>query len=136
TAVDRTHQFSDGTTLDFAKPLRVALIGHVYSPLSQSMVILDNFRLGDIFNTDFNGDGTTGDLVPGTNVGAYGRHLNAHNLTDFLQNYNNTISGTILPAGQALIDAGLFTKDQLTALGAVADYIPLGPDDIDPLNPT
>jgi hypothetical protein len=133
TAFDRTHQFSVGTTVDFVKPLRVALIGHVYSPLSQSMVILDQFRLGEIFHTDFNGDGTTGDLVPDTNVGAYGRQLNANNLTAFLQTYNNTIAGTILPAGQALIDAGLFTKDQLVALGAVADRIPLGPNDPDPV---
>jgi hypothetical protein len=133
TAFDRTHQFSVGTTVDFVKPLRVALIGHVYSPLSQSMVILDQFRLSEIFHTDFNGDGTTGDLVPGTNVGAYGRQVNASNLTAFLQNYNNTVAGAILPAGQALIDAGLFTKDQLVALGAVADRIPLGPNDPEPL---
>jgi len=133
TAFDRTHQFSVGTTIDFVKPLRVALIGHVYSPLSQSMVILDNFRLGEIFYTDFNGDGTTGDLVPGTNVGVYGRQIKADTLTGFLENYNNTIAGTILPAGQALIGAKLFTKDQLIALGAVADRIPLGPNDPQPL---
>jgi len=133
TAFDRTHQFSLGTTVDFVKPLRMALISHVYSPLSQSMVTVDQARFSEIFHTDFNGDGTTGDLVPGTNVGAYGRQLNAGNLTAFLEKYNNTVSGTILPAGQALINAGLFTKDQLVALAAVADRIPLGPNDPDPV---
>jgi len=127
TAFDRTHQFSVGTTFDFAKPLRLALIGHVYSPLSQSLIILDQGRAGEIFHTDFTGDGTTGDLLPGTNVGAFGRSIKPGDLTSVLEHYNNTIAGTILPAGQALINAGLFTKDQLIALGAVADSIPLGP---------
>jgi hypothetical protein len=126
TAFDRTHQFSLGTTMDFLKPLRVAVIGHVYSPLSQSMVIRDRGRSGEIFHTDFTGDGTTGDLLPGTRVGAFGRDVKSSNMTSVLQNYNNTIAGTILPAGQALISAGLFTQQQLTSLGAVADKVPLG----------
>ena len=134
TAFDRTHQFSVGTTIDFVKPLRVGLIGHVYSPLSQSMVVLDQFRFGEIFHTDFGGDGTTGDLLPGTTVGAFGRSVKAGDLTAVLEKYNNTVAGTILPAGQSLINAGLFTKDQLIALGAVADRVPLGPNDPTPLN--
>lgn len=113
--------------MDFLKPLRVAVIGHVYSPLSQSMVIRDRGRSGEIFHTDFSGDGTTGDLLPGTRVGAFGRDVKSSNMTSVLQNYNNTIAGTILPAGQALISAGLFTQQQLTSLGAVADKVPLGP---------
>jgi hypothetical protein len=127
TAFDRTHQLSFGTTFDFAKPLRLAVIGHFYSPLSQSMIILDQFRAGEIFHTDFTGDGTTGDLLPGTNVGAFGRSVTPGNMTSVLEHYNNTIAGTILPAGEALMNAGLFTHDQLVALGAVADTIPLGP---------
>ena len=133
TAFDRTHQFSLGTTIDFAKPLRVALIGHLFSPLSQSMVILDQGRFGEIYHTDFDGDGTTGDLLPGTNPGAFMRSVKPGDVTAVLERYNNTIAGTILPAGQALINAGLFTSAQLIALGAVADRIPLGPNDPTPL---
>jgi hypothetical protein len=128
TAFDRTHQFSVGTTIDFAKPLRIALIGHVYSPLSQSLTLVDQGRAGEIFHTDFNGDGTTGDLLPGTHPGTFMRGVKPGDLTAVLEHYNSTIAGTILPAGQALINAGLFTKSQLIALGAVADSIPLGPD--------
>ncbi|MGO9086768.1 MAG: carboxypeptidase regulatory-like domain-containing protein [Candidatus Sulfotelmatobacter sp.] len=128
TAFDRTHQFSVGTTVDFAKPLRVALIGHVYSPLSQSLTLVNQGRAGEIFHTDFNGDGTTGDLLPGTHPGSFMRAVKPGDETAVLEHYNNTIAGTILPAGQALINAGLFTNAQLIALGAVADSVPLGPD--------
>ena len=133
TAFDRTHQFSLGTTIDFAKPLRVALIGHLFSPLSQSMIILDQGRSGEIYHTDFNGDGTTGDALPGTNPGAFMRSVKPGDVTSVIEHYNNTIAGTILPAGQALLNAGLLTHSQLIALGAVADHIPLGPNDPSPL---
>jgi hypothetical protein len=126
-AFDRTHQLSVGTTLNFAKPLRIALIGHLKSPLSESLWILDQGRFGEIYHTDFTGDGTTGDLLPGLPVGAFMRSIKPKDVTSVIEKYNNTVAGTILPAGQALINAGLFTKDQLIALGAVADRIPLGP---------
>jgi hypothetical protein len=42
-------------------------------------------------------------------------------------NYNNTIAGQPTPAGQVLIDAGLFTKAQLVALEAVPAPIALAP---------
>jgi hypothetical protein len=35
----------------------------------------------------------------------------------------------LLPAAQKLVSAGLFTADQLTQLGAVADYLALAPSD-------
>ena len=124
---DRTHQFSLGTVIDVSKGLRVAVIAHVKSPLSQTMNVPDQGRAGEIFYTDFTGDGTTGDILPGTRVGSFGRDIKASSLSSFLNKYNGTVAGMILPAGQALIDAGLFTKDQLVALGAVADSIPLGP---------
>jgi hypothetical protein len=126
-AFDRTHQFSLGTTIDFLKPLRVGLIAHVYSPLSQSLTVPDRGRTADIFHTDFNGDGTTGDLLPGTRVGAFGRNIKTGDLTAVLEKYNSTVAGELTPAGQALVTAGLFTKTQLVALGAVADTVPVGP---------
>jgi len=55
-----------GAVIDFPKALRVALIGHIKSPLAQSLTVEDQGRAGEIFQTDFTGDGTTGDLLPGT----------------------------------------------------------------------
>jgi hypothetical protein len=124
---DRTHQLSLGAVMDFPKSLRVALITHVKSPLSQLLAVEDQGRSGEIFHTDFTGDGTTGDLLPGTRTGAYGRDIKAADLTAVINKYNSRVAGTLTPAGQALVNAGLFTQGQLVALGAVADPIPVGP---------
>ena len=124
---DRTHQFSIGAVFDLHKAPKVAFIAHIASPFAQAMSIVDQGRAGEMFYTDFTGDGTTGDFLPGTRNGAFGRDVKASNLTSFLNKYNSTVAGTILPAGKALVDAGLFTDDQLIALGAVADSVPLGP---------
>jgi hypothetical protein len=39
-------------------------------------------------------------------------------LNNLINNLNSTIATNVTPAGQALIDAGLFTQAQLLALGA------------------
>jgi hypothetical protein len=127
TNFDRTHQLSIGSVMDFRKAPRVALITHFGSPLAQYMGIVDQGRAGEMFYTDFTGDGTTGDLLPGTRNGSFGRDISAGDLTAFLNKYNSAVAGTILPAGMALVNAGLFTKAQLIALGAVADTVPIGP---------
>ena len=129
TGFDRTHQLSFGAVMDLPKFLRIAVITHVKSPFAELLATPDQGRAGEIFYTDFTGDGTTGDLLPGTRTGSYGRDIKTGDLTAFLNKYNSTVAGTLTPAGQALVDAGLFTKDQLVSLGAVADSIQLwGPD--------
>ncbi|MFL6439317.1 MAG: carboxypeptidase regulatory-like domain-containing protein [Terriglobales bacterium] len=120
---DRTHQFSVGTTVDFPGALKVSLIGHVYSPLSSSLWVPSQGRAGEIFNTDFTGDGTVQDPIPGTVNGAFGRDIKPGDLSKVISNYNSTVAGKPTPAGQALISAGLFTQAQLVSLGGVADTL-------------
>ena len=61
---------------------------------------------GGIFISDVTGDGSgdgsgvygpTGDLVPGTKLGAYGRKIKANDLTGFIHNFNSTVAGRLLP---------------------------------------
>jgi hypothetical protein len=126
--LDRTHQFSLGTTADLAHGLTVSMISHFYSPLSSPLVVPNTgLGPGEIFRTDFTGDGTVGDLLPGTKMGAFGRGISAGSLNQVLQNYNSTIAGQPTPAGQTLISNGLFTLSQLQAIGAVAPQVPLAP---------
>ena len=58
--LDRTHQFSFGGTMDIPLGLRFGAVGHVYSPLPQSMLLPGggNFGIGGIFQTDTTGDGS------------------------------------------------------------------------------
>jgi hypothetical protein len=125
--LDRTHQFSFGGFADVPGGFRLSVISHFYSPLPNSLVVQDTGLLGQIFQTDFTGDGTTQDLMPGTTLGNFDRGINASQLNNVITNYNNTVAGKPTPAGQAVINAGLMTAAQLSALGGVAPTVALAP---------
>jgi hypothetical protein len=128
TSFDRTHEFSFGTIVTLPKSVQVSFIGHFNSPLPTTLELENQSRPGEIFQTDLNGDGAFGpngfgDIIPGTNIGSYGRSVSANSLGSVITNYNNNVAGKLTPAGQALVTAGLFTPAQLSSLGAVADTL-------------
>src|SRR5579871_344772 len=126
--MDRTHQFSLGTTADLSHGVRLGVISHFYSPLALPLVVPNTgLGAGEIFRTDFTGDGTVGDPLPGTKMGAFGHGVSPQGLNQMLQNYNTQIAGQPTPAGQTLISNGLFTQGQLQSLGAIAPTVPLAP---------
>jgi len=124
--LDRTHQFSWGGTFDLPGSIRFSMVGHVYSPLPLSLT-LPGGGAGGIFTSDVTGDGSgdgsgvypLGDLVPGTKIGSFGRGIKPGDLAAFINNFNSTVAGQATPAGQVLINNGLFTLAQLQALGGV-----------------
>jgi carboxypeptidase family protein len=112
--LDRTHQLSFGGFLDLAGGLQLSLLSHFWSPLSASLVLPNtNLGPGEIFRSDFTGDGTTQDPIPGTRVGSFDRGINASNINRMLTNYNSTVALHLTPAGQILLQNGLFTAAQL-----------------------
>ncbi len=130
TTLDRTHTLGVSTTLDLRGGFRVSTIWRTLSPLSQNILLpSQNAGNAEIFKTDLNGDGTVADPLPGTNRGAYGRGAGcgAAALNRLIIAYNANTAGRPTPAGQKLVDAGLFTTDQLVSLGAVAPTISPAP---------
>jgi hypothetical protein len=50
---------------------------------------------------DFNGDGTTNDLLPGTTVNQFNRGLHKENLERLVERYNQEFAGKPMPIGTA-----------------------------------
>src|ERR1700685_3640154 len=126
--LDRTHQISFGGYLDLRYGFQIGMMAHFYSPLSTTLTVPNTGSgAGEIFRTDFTGDGTTQDPIPGTKVGSFDRGINASNINAVIGNYNNTVAGQPTPAGEVLIQNGLMTAAQLVQLGGVAPTVPLAP---------
>lgn len=133
TPLDHSNELSFGGSLAIKYGLQVAAIGHFFSAPAASLTLDDTAgNTGQIFQTDVDGDGTIGDLVPGTLPGAYEHEIKGAGLNRLISTYNATQAGTLTPAGQALVTAGLFTPQQLIAANAVQQPIALGPNN--PLN--
>jgi hypothetical protein len=135
--LDRKNQISFGGTMDLPYHFRLGAIGHFYSPLPVTLTLNPTGSAGGIFVTDVTGDGTgdgsfasnggLGDVLPGTNIGSFSHKVNASNINTYITNYNHTDAGQATPAGQTLINNGLFTLGQLQALGGVQQVIPTAP---------
>jgi hypothetical protein len=127
--LDRTHQLSFGGIMDLPANFRLSVIAHFDSPLASNVTLPVSGAPGGIFQSDITGDGTgdgtvgsnggVGDLLPGTNVGGFGRSFGVNGLNNLITNYNNNYVGKPTPAGQVLLTNGLFNQQELTALQAV-----------------
>lgn len=127
--LDRTHQFSAGGFLVLCGSIRMSTIAHFYSGLAASLVVPNTgLGAGEIFRTDFTGDGTVADILPGTRIGSFNRDLSVAGLASAISRYNTTIANQPTPAGEVLINHGLFTLPQLQDLGAVAPTIHAPPN--------
>jgi hypothetical protein len=123
--LDRTHQLIFAPTADLPHGLRLAMIAHLGSPLPLSAYLpqQDGGGVpGEIFRTDESGDGTIGDLLPGTVIGSTGKYSNTK-LTKAITFYDNNFAGKLTPAGQALANVGLISAQQLVALGAFSPVV-------------
>jgi hypothetical protein len=127
--LDRTHQISFGGYADLPAKFRVGLVGHFSSPLSSVLAVPNTGSEGEIFRTDFTGDGTVSDPLPGTHFGQFGRSINASNINGLLSQYNTNVANQPTPAGQVLIANNLMTLDQLQRLGGVAPLLTTAPPD-------
>ena len=127
-SLDHTHELSFGGAFSMKYGLQVGVIGHFYSapPTTLSLDSLAQ-NPGEIFRTDVTGDGTIGDLVPGTLPGDYMHSIKGSGLNKLINGYNSTHAGQPTPAGTALISAGLFTPGQLLALNGVQQPIATAP---------
>jgi hypothetical protein len=126
--LDRTHQFSFGGTFSLPLFLRVSFIGHFYSPLPQTIELPELTSGGEIFATDWLGAGLGSNAeplpVPGTKIGQFMRGTDAGNLQNVINTYNSSFAGTLTPAGEAVVNSGVMTSADMSALGWVMPTLP------------
>jgi hypothetical protein len=120
--LDRPQQFSFGVVGNLPWNFQVSFIGHFNSSLALP-IIVPGTGAGAIFQTDFTGDGTVEDPLPGTRNGSFERDVAASGLNTSLGAYNAAYGSQPTPAGQVLIANGLMTKQQLQSLGGVAPCV-------------
>ncbi|MGO9402745.1 MAG: carboxypeptidase regulatory-like domain-containing protein [Terriglobales bacterium] len=124
--LNRPNQLSFGVVGNLPWNFQTSFIGHFYSGLSLPIEVPGSGP-GAIFQTDFDGDGTTQDPLPGTVNGAFGSQVNGSTINNLLNAYNSHVANQPTPAGMVLVQQGLFTVAQLQALGGVAPVVPLAP---------
>jgi len=137
-SLDHTHQVSFGGWATLKYGPQVGIIGHFFSAAPADLTLDPGGTSGSatasIFSSDVNGDGLLADLIPGTNPGYYMHEYKGGNLNKLINQYNSTSAGQLTPAGQALINAGLFTRPQLIALQATQQPIANVPGSMAPEN--
>ncbi|HVN08234.1 MAG TPA: carboxypeptidase regulatory-like domain-containing protein [Patescibacteria group bacterium] len=131
--LDRTNMLSAGGVLNLPWWTQVSFITHYYTALPVFLRTAGSPFGGStagIFTSDLDGDGSFagslsggGDLLPGTKLGALNRTVSIKGLANLIDNFNNTVAGTLTPAGQVLVQNGLFTTAQLKQLGATIPYL-------------
>ncbi|MEJ2007383.1 MAG: carboxypeptidase-like regulatory domain-containing protein [Acidobacteriota bacterium] len=127
-ALDRLHQLSIDSVIDLPAGFSFGFTSSLNSPLAETLTIPSTGGPGDIYQTNPQGDGTVGNILPGTNVGSFNRNIGSVSaLNSVISSYNSNDAGQPTPAGTALINAGLFTQAQLQALGGVMPTLPLAP---------
>jgi hypothetical protein len=128
-ALDRRHQFSVDGVFDMPAGFQIGFTSVLSSPLPDTPTLPASQGAADIFQSDITGDGTLADVLPGANIGSLSRDLNSVSaINAAIDAYNSSQGGKPTPAGNALINAGLFTLQQLQALGGVAPTLSPAPN--------
>lgn len=126
--LDRKNQISFGGTFMLPLYTQLSLIGHFYSPLPQNILLPELTSGGEIFATDWLGSGlgsgAPGEPVPGTQIGQFMRGTNAGNLQTVINTYNGKFAGSLTPAGSQLVNNGVMTGADMTAMGWVMPTLP------------
>jgi hypothetical protein len=123
-SLDRKHQLSFGGSITPKYGPEIGLIGHFFSAQPSNLVLdAGSLSAGNIFQSDITGDGTTADIAPGTLPGTYMHGIKSKDVASYINTFNGSYAGKATPAGQAVINSGLISLSQLTALQGVIQPI-------------
>ncbi len=122
-SLDHKHQVTIATVITMKYGPRIGLTGSFRSAAPTSLTLDAQTATAGIFQSDITGDGTIGDLAPGTLPGDYMHRVKGSTLQGYISNFNQTQAGQFTPAGNALVSSGVLTAAQLRALGGTIQPI-------------
>jgi hypothetical protein len=123
--LDRRSVFAITPSVELRRGLRLTVVAQAAAPLPITLFLPQQDGggvAGEIFRTDVTGDGTVGDLLPATKIGSVGVYT-GDNGANAIKFYNANFAGKLTPAGNVLVNAHLFSSQQLAALGALMPLI-------------
>lgn len=120
---DHKHQIAFGGSATLKYGPRISLLAHFLSASPSTLTLDTALTNGGIFQTDVTGDGTTGDVAPGTLPGDYMHRVKPTTLNSYISNFNSTQAGQLTPAGKAVAASGLMSAAQLVQMGAAIQPI-------------
>jgi Carboxypeptidase regulatory-like domain len=133
TSLDRRHQINLAGTLDTRWGPRILYSLRIASPAPSVLTLAAPSgnpltTPGEIFRTDFTGDGTPGDIFPPhINSSGFNPPGGNNNIYSAISKYNATQAGVLTPAGQELVTEKVLSASQLSVLQAVTPFVALPP---------
>ena len=131
--LDRRHQISLAGTLDTRWGPRIFYSLRIDSPAPSVLTLAapsgnPQTTPGEIFRTDFTGDGTPGDIFPPRlSAGSFSPPTGSSNIYNAISKYDATQAGTLTPAGAQLVTEKILSAAQLSVLHGVTPFVALPP---------
>jgi hypothetical protein len=131
--LDHRHQISFAGTLDTRWGPKILFAGRIASPAPSVLTLAApsgsaQTTPGEIFRTDFTGDGTPGDVFPPiAKAGTFSPPSGSSGIYNAISKYDANQAGKLTPAGQALVMQKILSSTQLSVLHGVTPFVALPP---------
>jgi hypothetical protein len=131
--LDHRHQISFAGTLDTRWGPKILFAGRIASPAPSVLTLAApsgsaQTTPGEIFRTDFTGDGTPGDVFPPiAKAGTFSPPSGSSGIYNAISKYDANQAGRLTPAGQALVMQKILSSTQLSVLHGVTPFVALPP---------
>jgi hypothetical protein len=131
--LDRRHQISFAGTFDTRWGPKILFAGRIASPAPSVLTLAapsgsPQTTPGEIFRTDFTGDGTPGDVFPPIpKAGTFTPPSGSDGIYSAISKYDASKAGALTPAGIALVTAKVITASQLATLHGTQPFVVVPP---------
>ena len=133
-ALDRKQKISFGGTFDLPFYTKLSMVGHLFSPLPQSLLLPELTNGGEIFASDWIGaglgSGGAPEPLPGSQIGQFSHSTNIDNLQTVINSYNQSFGANLTPAGACLVANSVPATNHFRCPGLISGPAVMIPSDM------